>query len=392
MNKLCRLLLIIIVLIPYNGHAQDHIKSFNKWHTILHFREDILSDLKRGNLSSCLERIEINKPMIDNYSLLTFNEYWTLNLLCKNPIILTDFYKQKSLRQFYRMIDDSLSTVLYSLAKENENELKETIDELYKNKAEHTINELFLDMLISNSKDSISNFNKKRDKIAKENLKNEIEYPDSIYDLIQYQEIKNKLRASFSIEFKKYSEKMFIGENSDRLTFDYTKLIKRNYGLSFSLSGPRYFGAILMGYSFDLNLIESYDRKFKVSRGYKYYLDEYSDTSNFKVTPGLSLSIGILLVNNQMLNASLSGFASGFSYNKDNGYGSAGISLVSNIYLPKYHQHSNINGRSYFKKAYKVSLNVDLINSTANIGIGVSLNRITQLHFLNTNYIMDKKY
>lgn len=392
MNRLYILLLIIIVLISYKGHAQDHIKSFNKWHTILHFREDILSDLKRGDLSSCLERIEINKQIIDNSNLLTFNEYWTLSHLYKKPVFLADFHKQKSSREFYRLIDDSMATIIYSMAKENENELKKTIDELYKNKVEYIINELFLDMLLSNSKDSIRNFNEKRDMIVDENMKNDKEYPDSLFDLIQYQEIKNKLKASVSIEFKKYSDKMSVSGNSENLYYGPTKLLQRNYGLSFSISGPIYYGAILAGFSFDLNMIESFDQKYKYAGNYKYYLNEYSNTANVKVTSGGSFSLGFLLFNKRGFNASVSGFGSGFNYNKDNRYKSAGISLVSNIYRPKYHQRSNINGCIYLKKAYKMSIYFDLINSTVNIGIGVSLNRITQLHFLNTNYIMDKKY
>ena len=73
-----------------------------------------LSDLKKGDLSSCFERIEMNKPIIDSYHLLTFNEFWTICHLCEKPIPLTDFYKQKSLRQLYRMKTDSLAIILFS--------------------------------------------------------------------------------------------------------------------------------------------------------------------------------------------------------------------------------------------------------------------------------------
>ena len=367
MNKI-GILLTIIILISNNGFSQDS------------FRKVILSDLKKGDLSSCFERIEMNKPIIDSYHLLTFNEFWTICHLCEKPIPLTDFYKQKSLRQLYRMKTDSLAIILFSLAKENEIQLNNIIDEIYKNKVEHTINELFLNMLLSNSKDSIRNFNEKRDKIVEENMKNEKEYPDSLFDLIQYQEIRNKLMVSGSLEFKKYSNQIFYGQN---------ELINRNYGLSFSLSGPRFYGAILMGYSFDINLIESFDQKYYSIRDQKYYLPEYSDTSNVKLGIGLSWSIGILLFNNQNFNASLSGFMSGFSYEKDNGYACAGISLASNIYLPKYQQHLNINGSLNSRKAFKLSFNYDFINYQASIGIGISLNKIKRLHYLNTNYIMN---
>lgn len=340
------------------------------------FRKTILEDLSSKDYVGCINKIEENLTLVNTNKLLTFNEYWTINHLCKSSVLLSDFYKQKSLRPLNRIKSDSLATIIYSLVKENEQNIKNTIDEKYKNKTEHTINELFLNLMLSKSDDSIKNFKEKRDKIVEENMNNEQEYPDSLFNLIQYQEIRNKLMASGSFELKKYSDQIFYGDN---------KLIKRNYGLSFSLSAPRFNGAILMGYSFDINLIESFDQKFYLFRNNKYYLPEYSDTSSVKMTVGLTWSIGLLLVNNQKFNSSVSGFMSGFTYENDKGYACAGISLVSNVYFPKYHQIRNINGCLQTKKAIKISINYDFINKQASLGIGISLNKITQINFINTN-------
>lgn len=320
----------------------------------------------------------MNKPLINNNNLFTFNEYWTLNLLCKNPIHLTDFYKRKTLRPFYRLKADSLATILYSIAKRDEIGLKNTVDILYKDKTEHTINELFLNMLLSDSKDSIRNFKEKRNMIIEENVKNEKEYPDSLFNLIQFQEIRKRLMVSTSVEFKEYSNKLFYG--------DY-KLVKRNYGLSFLIASPVFDAAILTSYSFDINWIEYINEKYYPFRETKYYFPEYSDTSNVKVTLGFSYSVGILLVNNQKFNASMSGFISEFFYDKKEGFGCAGVSLSSNIYMFKYNQIRNINGSISSKRAWKISIYYDFINKQASAGIGTSFNKIKESHYLKTNFL-----
>lgn len=329
---------------------------------------------------------ELSSVPSARYNNLTFNEYWMINHLGREKILINDFYNQKSFKEGYKMKNDSLSLKLYSIALKNELDLRSTLIEIYKDKAEYTINDLFLDMLLSHSEESIKRFKEKRNKIIEEIKDNEKDYPDSIYNLIQYQDLKYKLNASGSIELKRFSDQKFY--NSHRL-------IKRNYGLSISSSGPIYFGALLMSASFDFNFIQIYNQKYTVRELYingeyvsiKTYLDEYSDTSKFKVTPSLSYSLGILFINNQSLNASLSCFLSSFTIKDNYGYLCSGISLVSNIYLSKYYQKHNINGNVNFKKALKISINYDIINKQASIGIGVSLNKITQFNFLNTNML-----
>lgn len=340
---------------------------------------------------------------------LTFNEYWIINHLGSEKILLSDyfkqkslnegydilnhlgsekillkdFYKQKSLKEGYRMKNDSLSSELYSIAIKNELYLRSSLGEIYKDKAEYIVNELFLDMLLSHSKESIKRFKDKRDKITKEIMDNEKDYPDSVYNLIRYQDIKNRFNYSGSIELKRFSDQKY---------YDSHMLIKRNYGLSISLSIPTFSDALIMNGSFDINLVQFFNQKYtKYQIGYfpsldgKYYLNEYSDTSQFKVTPSLSYSLGILLINNNSLNASLSWFFSAFFTRANYGYLCSGISFASNIYLPKYYQEHNINGIINSKKAIKLAINFDIINKQASIGIGFSLNKITQLNFLNTN-------
>jgi hypothetical protein len=382
MNKFCILFLALIILITKIGFTQNSTRN------IINQRKISLSGLNSGDFYKYAERTNINETISDKYIFLTFNEYWMINHLGKKKILLADYYNQKSLKQSYTLINDSLSRALYSIAKENELDLKSTIDEIYKDKAEHTINELFLDMLLSHSNNSIKSFKEKRDKIIEEIKYNEKEYPDSIFDLIQYQDIKNRLNLSGSIELKKFTDHKF---------YDTNKLIKRNYGLSFSLSGPIFLRALYQSLSFDINLIQSFDQKYAYTKpdinvfyvgGYepkKYYLDEYSETSIVKATLGLSYSLGFLLINNQSFNTSLSWFLSAFTIKNSYGYYCTGFSLASNIYLPKYYQNQNINGCINRKKALKISVNYDIINKQVSIGVGISLNKITQLNFLNTN-------
>lgn len=382
MNKFGILFLALIILITNIGFTQNSTRN------ITNQRKISLSGLNSGDFYKYAERTNINETISDKYIFLTFNEYWMINHLGKKKILLADYYNQKSLKQSYTLINDSLSRALYSIAKENELDLKSTLDEIYKDKAEHIVNELFLDMLLSHSNNSIKSFKEKRDKIIEEIKYNEKEYPDSIFDLIQYQDIKNRLNLSGSIELKKFTDHKF---------YDTNKLIKRNYGLSFSLSGPIFLRSLYQSLSFDINLIQSFDQKYAYTKpeindfyvgGYepkKYYLDEYSDSSHVKATFGLSYSLGILFINNQSFNSSLSWYFSDFLIKKNYGWLCSGVSLTTNIYLPKYHQKQNINGCLITKKAIRLSMYYDFIYKQASIGIGISLNKITQLNFLNTN-------
>jgi hypothetical protein len=282
----------------------------------------VFEDLTTHNYNGCINRLDENILIVNTNHLLTFNEFWIISLICNKYVSNEKYQLLNSYQRFNPMYQDTLSTFLSSIVKEQKKALNERIDSLYKKNEELALKKLYFKLLSADNQDLIDSFKYEKSRVIKQINHNESEYSNSSHNQIDQIKIKNYIDG-FSFENMYYlgkSNSIFVWDNALELPFLKLGLV----------TNRRRFGFLASEYSFDFNLTERYKEIYPINNGGYYYLT-YQEHPNLKMRLGYSYSLGVNVYGNLKFDTSILPVLSGTHFSWTEGLVSVGGKLCALI-------------------------------------------------------------